>query len=69
MLNLHNTIEPHKGNDIIYAGTEINEAKYALILIHGRGTTAQSIIPLADELKLKDTIVIAPQASQFTWYP
>jgi predicted esterase len=69
MLNLNNTVDPHKGDDIIYAGAEINEAKHALILVHGRGAAAQSIIPLADELILKDTIVIAPQASQFTWYP
>lgn len=69
MLNLRKTIDPHKGDQIIYSGSDIENAKYALILIHGRGTSAESIIPLAEELKLKDTIVIAPQANEFTWYP
>ena len=69
MLELNNTIEPHVGDKILYTGVNLENAKNALILIHGRGSNAESILPLADELNLEDTIIIAPQADQFTWYP
>ncbi|MDX1700759.1 MAG: dienelactone hydrolase family protein [Melioribacteraceae bacterium] len=69
MLKLNNVLEPHSGDKILYTGVDLENAKTALILIHGRGSTAESILPLANELNLDDTIVIAPQADQFTWYP
>jgi predicted esterase len=69
MLNLNNLIEPHLGNDILYAGEKLDNAKFAMILIHGRGAAAASMISLVNELELRDTIVIALQADQFTWYP
>lgn len=69
MLQLSNTIKPHTGEDIQYSGVELDRAKHAMIMIHGRGASAESILSLADELQLKDTVVIAPQAEDFTWYP
>ncbi len=69
MLSLNNLIEPHLGNEILYGGEKLEDAKFAMILIHGRGGTASSMMSLVDELNLKDTIVIAPQADNFTWYP
>ena len=69
MLKLNNVLEPHSGDKILYTGVDLENAKTALILIHGRGSNAESILPLANELNLDDTIVIAPQADQFTWYP
>ena len=39
-------------------------------MIHGRGASANSILSLADNLLLPgDTAIIAPQASQHSWYP
>ena len=69
MLKLNNVLEPHVGDKILYSGVDLENAKNAMILIHGRGSNAESILPLANELKLEDTIVAAPQANQFTWYP
>ena len=41
-----------------------------MIMIHGRGASAESIIGLANEFDHKDQITfLAPQASGFTWYP
>ncbi len=54
---------------IITAGKELRETKKALILIHGRGATAEDILGLAEELNVKDFSLIAPQATNFTWYP
>src|SRR6202000_177529 len=55
---------------IITAGVPVSQAKKALIMIHGRGASANSILSLADHLSLpKDMAVIAPQATQHSWYP
>lgn len=61
--------EIHQNQPIARAGKTLLEASKALILLHGRGATAQSILPLAGELGATDYAVLAPQASNNTWYP
>lgn len=60
---------PHQNLDPATAGKDPGEAEAAMILVHGRGASAQSILMLADDLNEPDLHYIAPQASQFTWYP
>jgi phospholipase/carboxylesterase len=55
--------------NIITAGKEITAASKALIMLHGRGAHAQDILSLADYLDVEDFIMIAPQATNNTWYP
>jgi len=54
---------------IITAGKKITEAKKALILIHGRGASAEDILSLSSHLNVKDYALLAPQAANHTWYP
>jgi phospholipase/carboxylesterase len=58
----------HK-KEIIWAGKKISEAKKALIMIHGRGATAEDILSLASHLHVNDYALLAPQATNYTWYP
>ncbi|MBT1703951.1 alpha/beta hydrolase [Chryseosolibacter indicus] len=58
----------HK-KEIVIAGKSINNAKKALIMLHGRGATAEDIIGLSSHLNIKDYAIIAPQATNYTWYP
>lgn len=51
------------------AGKSIDEAEKVLIMIHGRGATAQDILRLAPHLSLEGYAVLAPQATNHTWYP
>lgn len=61
---------PHQPTPILKGGSESSEAEVAMILIHGRGATADSILTLADELDIDKKLTLrAPQASQNTWYP
>ena len=53
----------------IQTGLPLSESKKAIILLHGRGATAESILSLADYLELADFSIFAPQAAQRTWYP
>tara|TARA_R110002124_G_scaffold287350_1_gene473575 strand:- start:2114 stop:2785 length:672 start_codon:yes stop_codon:yes gene_type:complete len=61
---------PHQNQNIAQAGPNLKDAKAVMIMIHGRGASAESIIGLANEFDHKDQITfLAPQASGFTWYP
>ncbi len=41
----------------------------ALILIHGRGSTAENILSITQGIAASRCIVLAPQANGSTWYP
>ena len=56
-------------NKFVTAGTPLNRADRVLILLHGRGADAEDIISLADYLALGNTHIIAPEATDHTWYP
>ena len=47
----------------------MDKAKGALVMLHGRGGTAENIISLAGEFNIEDLAIIAPQASNHSWYP
>ena len=53
----------------VHAGTPIEQASAAVVLVHGRGATAQSMLPLAAELEAPGVAFLAPQAPGSTWYP
>jgi phospholipase/carboxylesterase len=53
----------------IQTGLPLSESKKAIILLHGRGVTAESILSIADYLELANFSIFAPQAAQRTWYP
>jgi phospholipase/carboxylesterase len=58
----------HKKN-IITAGKELTKDSKVLIMIHGRGGSAEDILSLSSYLDVKDFTLIAPQATNNTWYP
>ena len=59
----------HENQEVVTAGKSLKEAEAALILIHGRGATAQSMIPLAQALNAENLAILAPQAANYEWYP
>jgi len=60
---------PHQGLPLAAAGKPLAEARGAVILIHGRGASAESILELAAYLPQPDLAWLAPQAADSTWYP
>lgn len=60
---------PHRGQVIHTSGTPVDEATGVVILIHGRGATAPSILELAGLLDQPGIAYLAPQAAGSTWYP
>jgi phospholipase/carboxylesterase len=63
-----NTNNIHSKN-IVAAGKKLTEAKKVLIMIHGRGGSAEDILSLAGHLHTNDFSLIAPQAANSSWYP
>lgn len=55
--------------DIVEKGKSPEHAQKAIILLHGRGSTAQNIITLADYFCDDSFYIVAPQATNNTWYP
>lgn len=62
-------IGPHQDQPLVTAGAPSDAAEAALVLVHGRGATAQSILGLADEFHEHGVAYFAPQAARNTWYP
>src|SRR5437868_8241934 len=58
----------HQKN-IIAAGKPLSETSKVLTMLHGRGATAEDILSLSSHLNVKDFSLIAPQATNNTWYP
>ena len=54
---------------MVRAGAPAHRAKAAMILVHGRGSSAESMLSLADVLAQPDFAYLAPQAARGTWYP
>jgi phospholipase/carboxylesterase len=54
---------------VVSAGVPAEQAKKAIIMLHGRGASASSIISLKDHLELDGFAIVAPQAAEHSWYP
>jgi phospholipase/carboxylesterase len=55
--------------NIITAGKELTKDSKVLITLHGRGGSAKDILSLASYLEVNDFTLVAPQATNNTWYP
>jgi phospholipase/carboxylesterase len=60
---------PHVRSTVRMAGDEPSSAQAAIIMLHGRGATADSILNLATELEQSGFAFLAPQAAGNSWYP
>ena len=55
--------DPHGHQPIVAAGAAVENARCVLLLIHGRGATAQSMLPIYEAMGLAEVAVLAPQAA------
>ena len=60
---------PHAGVPPLMAGTPLDQASYALVLVHGRGGSAEGMLPIARAAKATDAALVAPVAVGNSWYP
>lgn len=62
-------MKTHSTKDTLVLGAPLAEAKAAVILLHGRGSSGEDIAGLAEVLKRPDIAYLAPTATNGTWYP
>lgn len=55
--------------NLLTAGQPLKNAKKVLILLHGRGASAQDILSITPHLNVQDYAIMAPQATGDSWYP
>jgi predicted esterase len=59
----------HQGQPVLAAGTPLDKANGAMVMVHGRGARAEDILPLAEHFDVPEFAYLAPQAALNTWYP
>jgi predicted esterase len=60
----------HADTPTLHSGVPLAEASGALLLLHGRGGSAEDILALGQALQPAPGIaLLAPQATNSTWYP
>jgi predicted esterase len=60
---------PHLAQPVLSLGAPFQDAQQVMIMLHGRGASAESILSLAAEFDAPETHFLAPQADQYRWYP
>ena len=65
---------PHQGQPVLVAGEHLEgdpleQTHVAMILLHGRGATAASMLELTAQWNQPDFTYLAPQAAGNSWYP
>lgn len=69
MFDTSHIIEPHKNQPVLIEGAPLKDAEVVMIMLHGRGATADSMLSLVNEFAQPNVAYIIPQAKQNTWYP
>jgi phospholipase/carboxylesterase len=65
----HAVASPHAAQPLISAGTPLSKATGAILLLHGRGASAEDILGLGAAIAPAGVALAAPQAAGHTWYP
>lgn len=64
-----NLESPNRKQPVLSKGRPLQKTRGAVILLHGRGASAEDILGLADELQMPEFAYLAPKAAGRTWYP
>jgi predicted esterase len=59
----------HQNQPVRRAGMDLSQARGAMVMLHGRGATAESILTLVPALGIADFAYLAPQAGGNSWWP
>ena len=60
---------PHQGERVVASGAPLDRARGAVVMVHGRGASPESILTLVPALDRPDFAYLAPAARGGTWYP
>jgi phospholipase/carboxylesterase len=61
--------DPHRDQPVRTLGAPLDQAIAAVVLLHGRGGSAEDILGLAEEMYHERVAYLAPEAADHRWYP
>src|SRR5690606_29743553 len=61
--------DPHWGQRVAESGAPLTRARAVMVMLHGRGASAEGMLALADGLAQPEVAYLAPQAAGHSWYP
>lgn len=61
--------DPHADGPLVTAGAPAGATEVAVVLLHGRGATADGVVRLAEPLYRHGVTFYAPGADRSRWYP
>lgn len=61
--------DPHGGQPVLHEGTPVDDAEAAVVLLHGRGATADSILGFREAFGGENVAYLAPEARGREWFP
>lgn len=61
--------DPHAGGRVAQGGASLARAKLAVVMLHGRGGSAQDMLGLAEHLAIPDIAYLTPEADGHSWWP
>jgi predicted esterase len=64
-----NPSDPHAGTRTLAYGVQPDQARAAMILLHGRGASPEDILGIGAEVGVDNIVYLAPAAMNSTWYP
>ncbi len=62
-------VDPHANASITMDGSPLDVAKAAVIMLHGRGSSAEDILALTSHFRGDGVAYLAPEANGNSWYP
>ncbi len=66
---MDSALSPHRGQPVRFAGQPLEQARAAMLMVHGRGARAEDILSLSTLFHRSEFAYLAPQAAGNTWYP
>jgi len=63
------TNDRHAGGAVLQTGAPLDKADLAVVLLHGRGGSAEDILELGSAFHLPNVSYLAAQAEGHSWYP
>lgn len=61
--------DPHAGGRVAQGGSPLARARLAVVMLHGRGGSADDMMGLAQHLAIPDIAYLAPEAAGHSWWP
>src|SRR5262249_52990359 len=59
----------HQNQRVLTTGAPLDQAKAAMVMIHGRGASAETILSHVPKIDQDGFVYLPPQAANGTWYP